>query len=92
MVFGMIVRQYRLLLQMREMLDGGQNVVSAGKAVGIRYDGIAKKLARQAQSYSLETYEQIYQYLLKIDLEMKTGVTEPELALESLVARLAGSD
>ncbi|MBN1122901.1 MAG: DNA polymerase III subunit delta [Anaerolineae bacterium] len=92
MVFGMIIRQYRLLLQMREMLDGGQSAASAGKAVGIRYDGIAKKLARQAQGYSLETYEQIYHYLLKTDLEIKTGVTEPELALEALVARLAGSD
>ena len=50
----------------------------------------AKKITAQARTISLETLEQIYFYLRKLDLEIKTGQIQDELALELLVANLVG--
>ncbi len=95
-IFGMIVRQYRLLIQMREHLDSGGTVNSASEALGIQ-DFIARKLAGQARHTSLEQLERIYTYLLEVDLDIKTGKYEKfgrlepaAFALDELVARLSG--
>jgi DNA polymerase-3 subunit delta len=87
-IFGMIVRQYRLLIQMREHLDGGQPASSAPQALGVR-DFVARKLAGQARQYRLDQLERIYHFLLETDLSIKTGEIEPQLALESFIARLS---
>ena len=91
MIFGMIIRQFRLLIQMKEQLEQGHKPASAGKIIRV-HRFVADKLAEQSRSYSLETLERIYRHLLKIDLEIKTGNTQPELALETLITRLAGRD
>lgn len=88
-IFGMIVRQYRLLIQMREHLDEGGSVNSAPQALGI-HSFVARKMAQQSRRYGMATLERIYRFLLEIDLEIKSGRVEPELALEMLVTRLAG--
>lgn len=88
-IFGMIVRQYRLLLQVREQLDSGRSIGGAAQAMGLT-DFVAKKLAPQARKYRLEQLEHIYRHLLQVDLEIKTGKLEPDLALDTLVAELAG--
>ncbi len=87
-IFGMIVRQYRLLIQMREHLDSGQSVGSAAATLGM-HEYVAKKMAAQARHYSLPLLERIYRYLLETDLDMKTGRIDPSLALETLIARLS---
>jgi DNA polymerase-3 subunit delta len=90
-VFGMIIRQYRLLLQMKEQLDRGQTARSAAKVMDV-HPYVAQKLAPQTNFYSLDLLERIYHFLLETDLEIKTGQMDPELALEALVTRLAGKD
>ncbi len=101
MIFSMIVRQYRLLLMMREHLDQGGTVRSATDALGIK-EFVAKKLADQVKNYRLDHLERVYRYLLETDVAMKGGMPDtdlfgkpvdrldPALALEELVARLAG--
>jgi DNA polymerase-3 subunit delta len=88
-IFGMIIRQYRLLLLMKEQLGKGVTAAAASKALSVQ-EFVAVKIATQAGRYSLETLERIYRYLLTLDLEMKTGETDPDLALEMLVATLSG--
>lgn len=100
MIFSMIIRQYRLLLLMREHLDQGGTVRSATDVLGVK-EFVAKKLADQVRTYSLDTLERIYHYLLETDVAMKGGMPDtdlfgkpidrldPSLALEDLVARLA---
>jgi DNA polymerase-3 subunit delta len=90
-VFGMIIRQYRLLLQMKEQLDRGQTARTAAKVMDV-HPYVAQKLAPQTNFYSLDLLERIYHFLLETDLEIKTGQMDPELALEALVTRLAGKD
>ncbi len=88
-VFGMIVRQYRLLIQMKEQLERGQTPPTAAKIIEV-HPYVAGKLAGQAQHYTLDTLERIHHHLLEVDLEIKTGKVEPALALEMLVVLLAG--
>ncbi len=88
-IFAMIVRQYRLLLLMREQLDAGQNLVTAAEAVGVQ-GFVARKLATQCARYSsIGLLERIYHILLETDEKIKTGRMSAPLALEELVARLA---
>lgn len=86
-IFGMIVRQYRLLIQTREHLDEGGSSASAAQVLGMR-DFVARKMAEQARLYRLDQLERIYHLLLDTDRKIKTGKKEPILALEWLVARL----
>ncbi|NDJ34655.1 MAG: DNA polymerase III subunit delta [Chloroflexi bacterium] len=87
-VFSMMVRQYRLLLQMKEQLEQGRSPHDASKLMGI-HNFVAQKLAGQSRNYSLRLLERIYEVLLETDVDIKTGRQDPQLALETLVARLA---
>ena len=86
-VFGMIVRQYRLLLQAREILDlgGDQGAVKSHLKL---HPFAAQKIASQAHGYSLARLEVIYGQLLTFDVAMKTGA-DHKVSLDLLVAGLA---
>ncbi|HIE24976.1 MAG TPA: DNA polymerase III subunit delta [Anaerolineales bacterium] len=86
-IFGMVVRQFRLLLLTREVLDNRGNVQAELKQLPF----VAKKLASQARHFSIATLEAIYKRLLIIDEEAKTGKTNLDLSLDMLVVELAGS-
>lgn len=86
-IFGMIARQYRLLIQMKEQLDRGQTPASAAKNIDV-HPYVAGKLAGQVRYYSTELLERIMRYLLEVDLSIKTGEIDPALALEMLVVQL----
>ncbi len=88
-IFGMIVRQFRLLMLMKEQLDAGETVTMAAQVAHLKSGYVAQKIATQTRHYSLEMLERIYRLLLATDLEMKTGIKTPTLALETLIARLA---
>jgi DNA polymerase-3 subunit delta len=86
-LFFSIVGHFRLLLQAREVYEGGGKDATVAKALGI-HPYRAKKLTDQARTLSLETLENIYHRLLDYDLEIKTGQLDTELALETMVAAL----
>jgi DNA polymerase-3 subunit delta len=84
-VMAMITRQFRLLLLAREILDagGGERDVQAGAKLKA-YE--ARKVTDQVRRFTLETLEGVYRSLLEIDVAIKTGQIEDEVALDSLVA------
>ena len=84
----MVVRQFRLLLQAREVLDahGDKNDVARTLAV---HPFVAEKTTGQANRFSLTSLENIYHKLLEIDEAVKTSQITLELALETLVVELA---
>lgn len=86
-LFAMFVRQFRLLIQVREMLDAGERV--PGIAAQLRVSPyVAGKLAQQAQGFSMSQLEQIYGRLLEIDVDVKTGQADMLTALSLLLAGL----
>ena len=88
-LWGMVVRQFRLLIQAREILDGRGNQNDVARALGV-HPFVAEKTTQQAAHFSIETLEQIYRRLLRVDEEVKTGQLTLELAMDTLVAELAG--
>jgi DNA polymerase-3 subunit delta len=87
-LYGMMVRQFRLLLLAKEYLSAGGYPGGMADAIGV-HKFVAQKLAQQSRAFSLEQLEGIYRALLDNDLKIKTGRIKPELALDLLVARLA---
>jgi DNA polymerase III subunit delta len=86
-VLGMIVRQYRLILQARELLDASQTENAVAQTLGL-HPFPAGKICAQAKNMSLPVLEHIYHRLLDYDTDIKTGRTDPVSALEALVVSL----
>jgi len=87
-VWGMVVRQFRLLIQAREILDGRGNKDDVARALGV-HPFVAEKTTQQAARFSIESLENIYHRLLNIDEGVKTSQITLDLALDTLVAELA---
>jgi DNA polymerase-3 subunit delta len=88
-IFGMVVRQFRLLIQTREVLDKGAREQDIARELKIS-PFVARKLAPQAQHFTQTKLEAIFRHLLELDEAAKTSQIEPELALDMLVVSLAG--
>lgn len=86
-LWGMVVRQFRLLIQAREVLDGNGNKDEVAKALGV-HPFVAEKAAQQASRFSIETLEAIYHRLLTIDERVKTSKVTLDLAMDTLVVEL----
>jgi DNA polymerase-3 subunit delta len=88
-LFGMIVRQFRLLIQVRELLDENpaQDYQTIAQMIGSHPYPI-KKILPQAKIFNLDQLKTIYHELSNIDQAIKTGQLEDELALDLLVASL----
>ena len=84
-IFGMVVRQFRLLLLAREVLDEGGNRNDIARQLRVP-PFVADKLIVQARRFSIPVLESIYHRLLDIDEAIKTGKVPGELALDTLVA------
>ncbi len=83
-VFGMMVRQFRLLLLTREVLEEGGDVAAR---VGM-HPFVARKIIPQAKRFDLPALEAIYRRLVELDEAIKTGEIEAEVALNTLTAAL----
>jgi DNA polymerase-3 subunit delta len=90
-LLGMIVRQFRLLIQVKELKAKGVSSRDSAKALKI-HPFPASKLCNQATHFTSAQLEKIYRHLSETDLEIKTGRIDSELALDLLVAGLAATD
>jgi DNA polymerase III subunit delta len=86
-LWGMVVRQFRLLLQAREILDGRGNKDNVARALGV-HPYVAEKTTQQAGRFSVESLEYVYRKLLAIDEGVKTGQMTLDFALDTLVVEL----
>jgi DNA polymerase-3 subunit delta len=89
-ILSMIVRQYRLLLQVREMLNERKSQADIAAALKMSTYPVGK-ISGQARNFKVEDLEQIYRRLLEYDVEIKTGRIAAEAALDSLVGALTSS-
>jgi len=88
-LFGMIVRQFRLLIQVRELLDENPGISPEEMAgeIGVHPFPI-KKITPQAKLFNLSQLKRIFHQLSDVDHAIKTGQLEDKLALDLLIASL----
>jgi DNA polymerase-3 subunit delta len=88
-LFGMIVRQFRLLILTKEaVMEGIRGPEALAQRLSI-HPKVAGKMLVQAQHYSLTDLEGIYHRLHEIDKMIKTGQIDPDIAIQTFVAELA---
>ncbi len=89
-LFGLIARQFRLLLMVSDHLNqgGGAGNQAIAKALGV-HPFVAGKIARQSRAFTIEQLDAILKRLQRYDQDMKTGRIEARLALDLLVTSLA---
>jgi DNA polymerase III subunit delta len=85
----MIVRQFRILIQVKELIMQDLAISTVAKQLGLP-GFVAEKARQQAMSFSMAQMQAIYGRLLSTDLAIKTGKMEDVLALDTLVAALCG--
>ena len=88
-VLTMIARQFRLLLQTRELLVTTSDQRQIAVELGLQ-PWQARSLIGQARRFSLGDLELAYHRLVTTDQAVKTGRLEGEVALDLLVAELTG--
>jgi len=86
-LFSMFVRQFRLLIQVKEMVDAGSRPPAISQRLKM-HSFVAGKLHQQSAQFSLPQLEQIYRHLLDVDVSVKTGRNDMVTALNLLVAAL----
>lgn len=85
-LFGMIARQFRLLIQARDLMDDGGTPREL-EQLGI-HSYVAGKLMVQARRFELGQLLAIYRRLLDVDEQVKSGQMPIELALEVFLAEV----
>lgn len=88
-IFPMIVRQFRLLIQAREIVEARGMVQDVQEALGV-HPFVAGKIFQQAGRFTMRTLEAVYRRLLKMDEAAKTSAMPLDTALEMFVVELAG--
>jgi DNA polymerase-3 subunit delta len=88
-VLNMVVRQYRLIIQAREMMTAGLPTQEIGQRLGVSSEFVLQRILGQAQRYSLSRLKAAYRRLLEADVGVKRGHYDEGLALELLVHDLA---
>ena len=86
-LLAMIVRQFRLLIQVKELTGAGARTEAIARRLRL-HPFVARKLYAQAQNFSTAQLERIYRYLLETDLAIKTGEMADVVALDLLIAGL----
>ncbi|MCP4538037.1 MAG: DNA polymerase III subunit delta [Chloroflexi bacterium] len=90
-LLAMVARQFRLLIQVKELKTQGLTSQQAAKTLKL-HPFPTGKLYNQANHFSAEQLETVYRHLLDTDVDIKTGKIEPEVALDLLVAGLAATE
>jgi DNA polymerase-3 subunit delta len=90
-LLAMVVRQFRLLMQVKELRAEGANPQTIAKTLGI-HPFPARKLHSQASHFTAAQLDAVYRHLLDTDVAIKSGEIEAEVALDLLVAGLAAAD
>jgi len=83
LIFGMIIRQFRLLIEIRSVLDRKLDPVQHLDMKPF----VLKKLSQQARNFSMSHLFRIYRELYDMDTAIKTSQTNPVIALDTFIVR-----
>ena len=85
-LLAMLTRQVRLMLQAKELISLGVEEDELTARLGLTSSFVLQKTREQSNRYTLQQMKQLYQKLLQVDLNIKTGRLEEWLALDMLAA------
>jgi len=88
MILTMIARQFRLILQCKDLVSQGQSSEVIASTLGIR-SFIVNDCKKQASNFKFNTLLQAINECLEIDLGIKTGKLNPKLAVEIFLIKYA---
>lgn len=88
-LFSMILRQFRILLQLRDLSDRADNMTSdaLAKTLGL-HPFVVKKTLPIVRRYPLAKLKDIYEQLLQIDIKTKTGQGSQSELLDLFVGKI----
>jgi DNA polymerase-3 subunit delta len=89
-LFQMMVRQFRMILVARELMDGGGRVNELAEYFRIQ-EFVSKKVWSQASQFSIVRVERVFHILLDLDKKIKLGELDQDIALEIFVAEFTSS-
>ena len=84
----MITRQFRLLIQAKQLIAQRVPLDLVGNKIGVSSEFVLEKVVEQARKHSLRRLAETYRKLLDTDLAIKTGALQGELALDLLLTEL----
>lgn len=90
-LFGMIVRQFRLMLLMKELLEAGHSPAEAGGRLGL-HPYAARKIAEATAGFTMSQLEAFYRRLAELDLAIKTGQIPDGVALETFLVSVGARE
>ncbi len=82
-IFAMVIRQFRLLLLGRNLLDTNASMEEVKKGIDTHSEWLARKVLEQARRFSLTSLEAVYRRLLAMDTAIKAGEVDTDVALET---------
>jgi DNA polymerase III subunit delta len=88
-VFGLVVRQFRLLTLARDVIDSGGTLQEVTEVLGV-HPYVAEKSFTQARNFSMDTLKGIYHRLLAMDEAAKSGGMPLDASLDILIVEMAG--
>ena len=88
-IFSMLLRQYRIMLDIADALDRGISLSGGGAAKGMGlHPFVLKKTIPLVQRLSFETISKKYADLLEIDIKIKTGKGSAEELVSVFVGKI----
>ncbi len=84
----MITRQFRMLVQTKELASQRLPSIEVQKRSGLTSEYAFRKTMEQAKGFSMKQLEEVYRRLLDTDVSIKTGRQRGELALDLLITEL----
>lgn len=84
---GMVARQVRILIQVKELNQEGLNRKAIARRLGL-HPFVVRKALEQERNFSMKQLESIHRRLLETDVAIKTGQMDAVLALDMMIAGL----
>lgn len=86
-LFSMFIRQFRLLIQVKELADEGYSTSAIARELNL-HEFVAGKLYQQGRGFDMPELEKVYRHLLRIDVSVKSGRADIQTELDLLIPKL----
>lgn len=85
-IFAMLLRQFRILLALKEAENRGVSTTTVAKSLNL-HTFVVKKSLPLVQKYTLKQLRNIYEQLLQIDTQIKTGGADAGVLIDVFVGQ-----